>query len=363
MEKKKPEFLRYPTEPLKVQKGKNINTLLSEMLGTGFQGRKLAECFHLWKKMLEEEKITIWLGISGAIIPAGMRELLTYVVKQRMVDAVVSTGAQLFHDMCEALGVKHFQGSPMMDDVELCKEKIDRIHDILVEEISQRKVDRMVQEFIVTLDPDYQYSSREFLYLLGKHLDKIAVNKESILIQAAKSGVPLYAPALCDSSIGYSFIMARHGIEDTPDGKVLTNVGKRTFRYVDQMKDTDETVQITNAAKKTGVIYLGGGVPKNFIQQTELLNLILGKDLPGHEYAIQITTDNPIFGGLSGCTFKEAISWGKIAKEAKVAQCFCDITIALPFLVHGLSEEEDIAKKRLKPYFDFESDQVKVTYK
>jgi deoxyhypusine synthase len=130
------------------------------------------------------------------------------------------------------------------------------------------------------------------------------------------------------------------------------------------MKDTDETVQIASAAKKSGVIYLGGGVPKNFIQQTELLNLIMGEDLPGHEYAIQITTDTPHFGGLSGCTFEEGQSWGKIAKKASKVQCYCDLTIALPILAHGLAEHEELAAKRKKPHFDWsDPKQVKVIYR
>ena len=280
-----------------------------------------------------------------------------------MVDVVVSTGAQLFHDACEALGVHHFQGSPLTDDLALLKEGIDRFYDVLVKENLQRKVDREIQKFIETLTPNYQYSSREFLYLLGKHLDKIAKDKESILIQAARAQVPVFAPALADSSIGYSFVMARRGIIDAPDGKSFIETKKRTFKYVDQMKDTDETVQIAEASSKSGVVYLGGGVPKNFIQQTELLNLILGKDLPGHEYAIQITTDNPQFGGLSGCTLEEAQSWGKIAKEAKKAQCFCDVTIALPILTHGLAEVEALAKKRLKPEFDWSGQHLKIIYR
>ena len=115
--------------------------------------------------------------------------------------------------------------------------------------------------------------------------------------------------------------------------------------------------------EKTGVIYFGGGVPKNFIQQTELLNLILGNKLPGHEYAIQLTTDNPQFGGLSGCTFSEAQSWGKIAENAKMVQCFCDITIGLPLLAQGLCEHEKLANKRKKPSYDWSGNHLKLAYK
>ena len=356
------KFLKYPTIPIRIGKGKNAARLLEEMMATGFQGKSLGEAFMAWKQMLKEKNITIWLGISGAIIPAGMRRAIAYLIKNRMIDVVVSTGAQLFHDAAESLGVRHYRGSAYVDDTALLDEGIDRFYDVLVQEDLQRKVDRDIQKFIETLDPGYQYSSREFFYLLGGHLNQIAKEKDSMLIEAYKAGVPVFSPALADSSIGYSFVMARRGIRDRKDGKGFEQTGKSIYRFIDQMKDTDETVQIAESSKKSGVIYLGGGVPKNFIQQTELLNLILGNALPGHEYAIQITTDNPHFGGLSGCTFAEAQSWGKIARHARMAQCFCDVTIGLPLLAHGLAEYENLAKKRKKPNFDWKANHLKIKY-
>jgi deoxyhypusine synthase len=355
-------FLKSPTIPLRVKKGKTAAHILEDMRSTGFQGRKLGEAFSIWREMLEEKKITIWLGISGAVVPAGMRRLLVYLIKNRYVDVVVSTGAQIFHDACEALGVRHFRGTHQVDDSALLKEGIDRFHDVFVKEELQRKVDRQIQKFIETLEPRYQYSSREFLFLLGKHLKGLSRHQDSILIQASETGVPVFSPALADSSIGYSFVMARRGIRDMADGRSFKETGRAVYRYVDQFKDIDETVQIAEHISKSGVVYLGGGVPKNFVQQTELLNLILGNELPGHEYAIQITTDNPQFGGLSGCTLEEAVSWGKIAEEARTAQCFCDLTIALPFLVHALAQEEKLARRRKKPIFDWSGRELKIEY-
>ncbi|MFA6431903.1 MAG: deoxyhypusine synthase [Candidatus Margulisiibacteriota bacterium] len=357
------KYLKHPTVPFRIKKGKTASDILGDMLSTGFQGKALGEAFAIWKEMLKQKNISIWLGISGAIIPAGMRRIIAYLIEKRFVDVVVSTGAQVFHDAAEAIGVVHYKGSPMMDDKHLLKEGIDRFYDVLVQEEKQRQVDRKIQSFIETLNPEYQYSSREFLYLLGWYLNKTAKHKDSFLIQAAKAGVPVFAPALSDSSIGYSFVMARRGIQDAKGGKAFSGTGKRDFRYIDQMKDIDETVQIAECAKKTGVIYFGGGVPKNFIQQTELLNLILGNKLPGHEYAIQLTTDNPQFGGLSGCTFSEAQSWGKIAGNAKTVQCFCDITIGLPILAQGLCEVETLANKRKKPDYDWSGEHLKLKYR
>jgi len=354
-------FLKHPTIPFKVAKGKTAAAILDEMLATGFQGKALGEAFAIWQEMLRQKKITIWLGISGAIVPAGMRRIIAYLIEKRFIDVVVTTGAQAFHDAAEALGVRHFRGSPLVDDKALLDEGIDRFHDIYVQEKLQRRVDREIQLFIEGLDPDYQYSSREFLFLLGKHLAKKSRVSDSFLIQAARAGVPVFAPALADSSIGYSFVMARRGIQDTENGKNVKGAPRRVFRFVDQMKDIDETVQIAESSKKSGVVYLGGGVPKNFIQQTELLSLILGHELPGHEYAIQLTTDTPHFGGLSGCTFQEAQSWGKIAREAKTTQCFCDVTIALPILAQALAEKEGLAKKRAKPAFGWSAGHLEIS--
>jgi len=357
------KFLKHPTIPIRISKNKKTSRLLEEMMATGFQGKSLGECYKVWEQMLAEKKITIWLGISGAIVPAGMRRAIAYLIRHRMVDVIVSTGAQIFHDIAESMGIKHYRGSAMTDDKALLREGIDRFYDVLVQENLQRAVDRKIQLFLEDLDPNYQYSSREFFELLGKELSRTAVEKDSIVVEAYKAGVPIFTPALCDSSIGYSFVMARRGIRDRKDGKGFEATGHPTYRYIDQMKDTDETVQIAESSSKSGVIYLGGGVPKNFIQQTELLNLILGNELPGHEYAVQLTADAPHWGGLSGCTFAEAQSWGKISTHAKMAQCFCDVTIGLPILAHGLADREALAKKRRKPVFDWEGQHLKIKYK
>jgi deoxyhypusine synthase len=356
------KFLKNPTIPFRVAKGQTAADILDGLLATGFQGKALGEAFAIWQEMLRRKNTTIWLGISGAIVPAGLRRVIAYLVEKRFVDVIVSTGAQVFHDAAEALGVVHYRGSAMVDDQALLKEGIDRFYDVFVQEERQRKVDRQIQFFIEGLDPGHQYSSREFLYLLGAFLNQTGKNKDSFLVQATRAGVPVFAPALSDSSIGYSFVMARRGIQDSKDGKHYVQTGNKVFRYIDQMKDTDETVQIAERSAKSGVVYLGGGVPKNFIQQTELLNLILGNKQRGHEYAIQLTTDTPQFGGLSGCTFNEAQSWGKIAQGAKMTQCFCDVTIGLPLLAQGLCDVESLARKRRRPEFDWSGEKLKLKY-
>ncbi len=339
------KFLKTPTSPPNVERGKGIGKLTSEMLSTGYQGRKLAEVVEVWKNMLDEKKITIFLGLSGAMVPAGMRKILAYLIRERMIDVLVSTGANLFHDTHEALGGHHFVGSHTADDNELLKEVIDRIYDVFAVEGEFRKTDHAVKNFVETLDPNYPYSSREFLALLGQELIRRGAH-DTILAEAARSEVPVFCPALCDSSIGYSFLLARRE--------------KGLSIMVDQMKDVDETVRIVERSAKTGVAYVGGGVPKNFIQQTELINLILGIDKPGHEYAVQVTTDSPQWGGLSGCTFEEAVSWGKVAAKAKKAVCYCDATIALPIISHALADSGKRRKNR--PVFEWSQNDLKMRY-
>lgn len=361
----KKDFLRHKTRPIEIKK-QLVSDLVENMAQTGFQGRKLGEVTRIWQQMLKEKEITIWLGISGAIIPAGMRKIISFLVKNRFVDAIVSTGAQMFHETFETLGKKHFLGEPVMNDYQLFKEGIVRIYDVLAQDM-----DLLAGEFFIKkiagqyLEDKKNYSSREITYLIGRELSKVSKDKDSILINAYQRGVPIFIPAFGDSYIGIAvwYAAMRH---------------KKNF-IVNTIKDLSEAAYLTLNSKKTGVIYLGGGVSKNYIQQTAEITPNLAdldyikseKPIPekegmrkSHSYAIQITADTPHFGGLSGCTFEEAQSWGKVSRGAKKAQCFCDITIALPFIVQSLFEKSlKDAKKREKPIFDWIKTPVEVTYK
>jgi deoxyhypusine synthase len=309
---------------------RSISELAMDMSRLGFQAGKLGESLNAWRRMLDEE-ITIFLGLAGAMIPAGLQEVIAYLISERMVDCVVSTGANVFHDLSEGLGVTHYRGSSSADDALLREKRIDRIFNVYVADAGLVKADRYIAKFVKTLREDYSYSSREIMELLGK-----SQPEKTILGSAYQSGVPIFVPALCDSSIGIGMVLARRA-----GHKVL----------VDQIKDADEITQITEQSSKTGVIYIGGGVPKNFIQQTKVIEDLLGNYRGGHEYAIQYTTDAPHFGGLSGCTFSEAVSWGKVSKDAKMVQVFVDATIALPFVVHALRELEN--PRKVMPSFSW----------
>jgi deoxyhypusine synthase len=307
---------------------RDVAKLLSNMSNTGFQGRKLGESLGVWAQMVEDDSCTIMLGLSGAMIPAGMQEVIRELILRRYVDVIVSTGANMFHDACEHLNVHHYRGHHHVDDVELFSKGIDRIYDVFAYEKEFRDVDSAISGFAEEISP-YSGSSRDFTERLGKWLLEKNPGGKSVLSDCAKAGVPVFIPALCDSSIGIGLLMARRkGIDVS----------------VDQIADIDEITKIVEGSKRTGVIYVGGGVPKNFIQQTQVIASIHNAGKEGHHYAIQYTTDSPHWGGLSGCTFEEAISWGKETPDCRNVQCFCDATIALPVVVSGLISKNAVRR-------------------
>ncbi|WP_407355599.1 deoxyhypusine synthase [Methanolobus sp. WCC5] len=338
-----PIFTKNPTRPVEIM-DRSVSDLMDAMQYTGFQGRKLAESVKAWENMLKEENVTIFMGLSGAMVPAGMRKTITYLIENRLIDCLVSTGANVFHDCHEALGLKHYVGSHMANDEELFEHGVDRIYDVFAYEEEFRNTDHFIAEFAKKHDGK-QYSSREFIHLLGKEISEKGDN-QSIIASAYRYNVPIFIPALCDSSIGIGLTIAR---------RLGCNVN------IDQIKDVDEITRMVELSEKTGVIYVGGGVPKNFIQQTEVVASIMGHDVAGHEYAIQYTTDVPHWGGLSGCTFDEAVSWGKIAKEAKKIQVFVDATIALPIVTQALHEKAGTMKRKI-PSFNWNTGQVKICF-
>jgi len=318
-------LLKWPTIPIGVAPDKRISDLAEEMLEIGFQGRKLAEATEVWCNMLRRRNAVIWMGLAGAMIPAGMRRTISYLIRRRMIDVLVSTGANIYHDCFEALGGKHYVGSHLADDVRLRKQRVDRIYDVFADEDRFYKFDLWIERtFTQVLRDNYSYSSREVLHMLGRVLSKEANEKDSILVSAYESGVPIFTPAICDSSLGFSIMFANR------------RRGRRII--LNQLKDVEESSRLTEKAKLTGVVYIGGGLPKNFIQQTAVIASYQTRHDRSHSAAIQITTDSPQWGGLSGCTLEEGQSWGKIKAKAKKVTCYSDATIALPFISHVLSE-------------------------
>ena len=325
----KKRFLKRPVKPVEITPGAEVSELLDRMADTAFQGKNLAVAVDAWEQMLRDN-VTIFFGLAGAMIPAGMRRVIVYLIKNRLIDCLVSTGANLFHDIHETLGRYHWQGSAMANDEELRDEGIDRIYDVFAIEREFEHADVYCYKFSKMLERR-PYTTREFLYLLGKQLSKGA-REDGILTAAYKANIPVYCPAIGDSSIGIGL-----AIKPEEDNFIFDVIG-----------DVKETALIAANANKTGVIYVGGGTPKNFIQQTSVTAAVMGKDVSGHEYAVQITADAPHWGGLSGCTFEEAQSWGKIAKKAKMVTVHCDSTIALPIIVTALAKKVKGLKRKPK---------------
>jgi len=317
-----------PTVP--VQPDPKVANLLDGMSRTGFQGRKLGESFHIWQKMLEDPDCIILLGLSGAMIPAGMQRCLMTLAERHYIDAIVSTGANIFHDLCEHFGIHHYQGYHHVDDCELLKQGIDRIYDVFAYEEEFRGMDARIADFGREIAP-FSGSSATFIRELGNFANRECPMGRSLTSICVREDIPIFVPALTDSSIGIGLVMARRN-------------GIRV--NVDQLADADEITRIVERSGKTGVIYIGGGVPKNFIQQTQVIASIHGAELEGHAYAIQYTTDAPQWGGLSGCTFDEAISWGKETVSSPRVQVFCDATIALPLVTSALVARDIKRKKR-----------------
>ena len=329
-------------------KKKSVSQLISEMGKTAYQGRKLSEAVDLWEKMVKEDDLVIVLGLAGSMSTAGQWTLINWLIKNRFVDVIVSTGANVSEDIVDAMGLGYYQATQHINDEELLEADINRYYDVYGIETDYRKMEELLTEFLLTLKTDYSYSSMEILHLLGKWLNKKKI--QSITAVAAENGVPIFSPALLDSAYGEAVLMAKN------EGHSL---------IVDQVKEFDQFVSIGEKTKDTAVIYVGGGVPKDF---TQLLAISISpktmdQEIPGregncrkslkeyyypHKYAIQITTDSPQWGGLSGCTLEEAKSWGKVSGKGRDVTCYCDATIALPLITHALNErlKADSRKKR-----------------
>src|SRR5215472_1681752 len=297
------------------------------MAKTGFQGKKLGEVAKIWTEMAKAKGLTVFMGLTGSLSTTGQWKIIRWLVEKRYVDVVVSTGANISEDILEALGYHYYQGTWLADDEALLKMKVDRFYDVYADEMQYRKLERTIYKFADTLDQSKVYSTREFLHQFGRFLSEKGI--DSIVAAAYKAKVPVYSPGLIDSGYGVALSLLRR-----EKGRMIR---------LDQTKDMEELAQIAEKTRRTGVVYLGGGVPKDTIQLSTIIKSLSqgGEAETPHEFAIQITADSPQWGGLSGCTLEEAISWGKISSQAKKATLYSDITLALPLVAHALNERTD----------------------
>src|SRR5262245_53275471 len=336
MARRKSRFLRKPVEPFTVASDLSADEVLARMERVSFQGRNLATARRIWAKMLASDA-TIFLGTAGALSAGGMRLVIAHLIEHRYIDCLVSTGANLYHDLHETRGRRPFIGSPQLDDAALAAERIDRVYDTLASEDEFARNDERNPAFALSI-ARRPCSSREVLYKLGEYLWKETGNP-GILTAAYRANVPIFCPAISDSSIGMGLSQARHR--------------DQTAGMVDVIGDIIESANIVIRKPSTATIVLGGGTPKNFINQASVQAEFYDDRVGGHKYAIQIVTDVPHFGGASGSSLEEAQSWGKLSIESEKVTVQSDVTLALPMLISALSTTaSDALNKRKRPEFD-----------
>ena len=332
---------------IKPSKNKKISQILNEMRQTGFQGRSLAEAAEVLELMIKDDGITILFGYAASLSTTGQGEIIEWLLENHYIDILVGTGANLSEDLINTMGYSYYQCKPNVNDEEFFKKGFNRYYDLFGKEDEYLKMTELIAEFIVTLDKEHNYSSREFLYLFGKWLSQKGIR--GIVVTAAENNIPVFCPAIIDSPYGDAALIAE---------------SKGFHLVLDGTKDYVEFMRLSENTKDTAVVYIGGGVPKDFIQLFAVTADLLYPDrkVPNrqgsqiregvteeqyypHKYAVQITTDSPQWGSLSGCTFDEAISWGKETREGRFIQCYCDATIALPIISHALAERLNIKRE------------------
>ena len=340
----KTRFLDVPVVPFEAAAGAPAEDVLRRMERISFQGRNLAIAHRVWRKMLADD-VLIFLGAAGALSAGGLRLVLAGLIASRAVDCLVSTGANLYHDLHETRGRRHFIGSPDADDGALQAAHVDRVYDTLVDEDEFIDNDNWLATFVTRLDRR-PYTTREFLYRLGGHLWR-ETGRDGILTAAYRARVPIFCPAIADSSIGMGLSQARQ-----------RHPG---LGHVDVIGDVIESANLVIRRPRTASVVLGGGTPKNFINQASVQAEFYRPGSGGHRYALQIVTDAPHFGGASGSTLDEARSWGKLAEDADRVTVNSDVTIALPLIASALaaSARADLAGRR-PPAFELDGRPLRV---
>jgi deoxyhypusine synthase len=283
-----------------------------------FTSRETANAAQIYNEMLNDKNCSIFLTLAGSTSAAGCMKVYAELVKNNMVDAIISTGASIVDmDFFEALGFKHYQGSQFQNDKVLREHYIDRIYDTYIDEDQLQACDKTIGEIADQLEPR-PYTSREFIKEMGKYLTKNSKKKESLIQLAFENDLPIFCPAFTDSSAGFGLVMHQ---EKNPK-KHLT---------IDSVRDFRELTEIKIKSKTSGLLIIGGGVPKNYIQDTVICAELLGKEVDMHKYAIQITVADVRDGACSSSTLKEASSWGKV-DSAREQMVFAEATSVIPLI-------------------------------
>ena len=293
--------------------------IIESMKKMSFTSRDAAKAAEIYNEMIKDQNCSIFLTIAGSTSAAGCMNLYSDLVKYNMVDAIVATGASIVDmDFFEALGFKHYQGNQFQDDRILRENYIDRIYDTYIDEEQLQICDKTICEIANKLPPK-PYTSREFIKELGKYLKKNAKKKGSLIEVAYDCNVPIFCPAFTDSSAGFGLVMHQ---EKNPSKHIT----------IDSVREFRELTEIKLKSKSSGLLMIGGGVPKNFVQDTVVCAELLGKKVDMHKYAIQITVADTRDGACSSSTLKEASSWGKV-DTSKEQMVFAEATSVLPLIV------------------------------
>jgi len=330
MKPKKSDLLVEVVEHIDV-KEHNVAPLVEAMSKMAFSARDLGRAAQIYETMVRDDNCTIILCLAGSIFSAGLKNVIVDLVRHNMVDAIVSTGAIIVdQDFFEALGFKHYKGEINMDDDVLRRLAIDRIYDTYIDEDQLRACDATCAQIADGLDAR-PYSSREFIREMGRYLKNNAGNRDSVVLAAFEKNVPIFVPAFSDCSAGFGLV---HHQWHHPDRHVS----------IDSAKDFLELTKIKIESKQSGLLIVGGGVPKNFAQDTVVAADYLGFDVGMHKYAVQITVADVRDGALSGSTLKEANSWGKVDQGAE-QMVYAEATLALP-LIAGYAWHKGAWKNR-----------------
>ena len=313
----KKSLLNSPVEHIDI-KSFDARKIIDGMGKMSFTSRDTAKAAGIFNEMLADKDCSIFLTLAGSTSAGGCMNLYTDLVKNNMIDAIVATGASIIDmDFFEALGFKHYQGSQFQDDAELRKNYIDRIYDTYIDEEELQACDQAICDVANKMEPK-SYTSREFIKELGKYLKTNAKKKGSLIEAAYDNDVPIFCPAFTDSSAGFGLVMHQ---EQNPD-KHLT---------IDSVREFRELTEIKLQSKQSGLLMIGGGVPKNFVQDTVVCAELLGKKVDMHKYAIQVTVADTRDGACSSSTLKEASSWGKV-DVTKEQMVFAEATSVLPLI-------------------------------
>ena len=313
MERK--DYLQTPVKHIKIDGAQTVDQLMQQFKNSGALGAgRLASACDIYEKMLKDKDCTIFLALSGAVVPAGMRTIVTDLIRNHLVDVIVSTGACMVHDAIEAVGGHHYIGGWAVNDAELYRYHLFRIYDIFVPEEDYVKLDFKLSEMyddIAAERKSESLASNEFSWEIGKRL----TDKNSILRAAYEENVPIFIPAVRDSEFG--FIHWLHASQEKP----------KPVLQLDAFKDVPTICNICAQSPKNGMIVIGGGVPRNTIQSSALASK------KGLDYAVVITLDRPETGGLSGSTLEETVSWGKMKGQADHVMVIGEALMVFPFMV------------------------------